>query len=232
MMNVDIVASAGSSIGPLPADRAFTGGTRFSDVLLEHPLAAEDYLWMGPLLRGYGASQFHLPTTPNILTTSGTSFAGISFTAGLPGWSKLLFYSSKPEYEKQLHATADELTALTRARALYDYLQIESDPAKAENRAAKRVATTKRVLHSLIDHTKEVSLRPILAYDRATLFSRAQNSVTDWSVGGGVRLWIRGAKAEVLYFRNGGILPEGKSYNLTIKVSMRVGVHPDYVDLK
>ena len=217
----DITSSAGVAIGPLSTNRSFTGGSSFEPILIEHPLRTEDYIWMGPSVRGYGFSEFRAPTPSTMLTREGSSFAGISLTIGLPGWARLLFDDAAPEYRQQLTNLADNLTAITRARALEDFLKTESDPEVALAYAQKRVQATKTTLRNLFRHAKQFSIRPLVAYDYGAIMSRDTATVHDWSAGAGLRIWFRLGIAEGLYVRNGGAVPGASDYNLVMRFRFR-----------
>lgn len=217
----DISSSAATSVGPLSTNRSFTGGSTFDPPLLEQPLGIEDYTWIGPILRGYGFSEFRAPTPQTLLTREGTSFAGVSVTIGLPGWSNLLFDNKTPEYRQQLIELANNLTSMSRAQAFEDYLKTESDPEKARAFAQKRVNTTKAMLHNLFQHAKQFSIRPLLIYDYGSIMSRDAATVRDWSAGAGFRVWFRLGILEAVYAQNGGAIPGGSQHNLEVRFRLR-----------
>lgn len=217
----DIVASGGASLGPVSTNRALNGGSPFDPVLLEQPLNSEDYSRMGPILRGYGFSDFHAPLPPTLLTREGTSFSGVSLTVGLPGWAILLFDEKTPEYKHELRELADQLTDNTRARALLDYLRTESDVGKAHNLAQKRVNATKLIVHSLFEHAKRVSVRPLIIVDYGSIMSRDAPTIQDWSAGVGARIWFRLGIIESLYSWNGSGVPGVPGSNRIIRFSLR-----------
>jgi hypothetical protein len=206
----------------LPANRAFTGGARLASVLLEQPNSTEDYIWMGPVLRGYGISQFQALGSQSVFAATGSSFAGVSLTASLPGFSIPLFSLKDVQEGQEIAGLVMSLTARTRARAFSEYLESETDPEEARRRAQKRVDEIKRTLRNLLINAKVTSVRPLGIFDYGALFSRRGESVRDWSAGGGVRLWTRGSgMVEFLYARNGGAIPAASRSNLILRYTIR-----------
>jgi len=221
VLTADILGSGGVALGPLPANRVFTGGSPFEPNSLEHPLESDDYIWMGPALRGYGISRFSPPLSATTLTLGGSSFTGVSTTFGLPGWSRLAFDAIEPEYRKQLDEIASNLTAVARARALANYLQTDSSSEIAIRHAQKRVTEIKNTLRNLLEHAKQFSFRPIAIYDYARIGSRDTPALDDWSAGGGLRAWFPVCVVEAVYARNGGGIPGEGRANFIVTIRAR-----------
>jgi hypothetical protein len=220
----DVSLNVGTSIGPLPISRMFTGGSVVEPALLQQPRETENYWSIGPFLRGYSLSELVLPPGTAIITRADTTFAGISTTISGPGMWKLVFDRNGPSYSKA-RAIADNLTVVSRARALSEYLAISDTEEEAQKRAAKRVDSIKRTVRNLIDHTKEFSVRPVAAYDYGVLVSRDGQRIRASSAGFGIREWFRNCFFEVLYMRN--VRPENfpfafRSSNLALRYSVNL----------
>lgn len=224
----DAVVSGGTSFGRLPASRGFIGGSRLDPLLLDDNLGAEDYLWMGPLIRGYSVSQFTTLKRPLVGSNAATSFGNLSLTLGLPGLSRLVFIAptedstAKRDYQEKLAALANNFPKIVQAGALSKYLETEQDPQIARQRARQELNETRQIIGNLLSHARVNSLRPLVIFDYGVLQSPA-GLLNDWSVGGGARMWVRGGNTfDVLYAHSGGAVSGVRPWNLMVRYRVTV----------
>jgi len=189
----------GNSLGSLPADRRFAGGDRLDPFLGEKSPNPSELTSVGPILRGFGISEFYVPRRV-FGTVAPNRFAGVSLTLGVPGISTPLIKSVDLEQSQQVRTEIQRVFDQAVVSLVQRNLDLGVSGEKAAKRSKREAMALRRTLQNLLQHGHKFSARPLLFFDGGWITDDSFNR-TAATVGGGVRIQRLGQGIDVLYTR-------------------------------
>jgi hypothetical protein len=219
---LDLLAMAGVS-GETPSYRAFTGGNRLDPFLADRVHPASEFVWAGPVLRGYGISNFGLPLTA--ATVGASDYQGASLTVGLPGFTEPLMARVDASLRPRIDGLIEEAFQESVADMMEQRLRHGVSARKAERSSRREALQLKKVVQNVMEHGHLFTARPLFVVDVAQL--RRGTSVRAMSIGGGVRITGLGAGGELLLLKNTSSEADGppRGYRVVFRGYVRPGRH-------